>query len=88
MRIVQHFGIYCSCHLRGECAEAGPFSKRYIGQAAGGELGFSGADWWSGDNNGNVCRNMDNAHHLMTSMHGSRSYTPNYCRESRRTVML
>jgi hypothetical protein len=38
LRAVRRFGKHCSCHLQGECVEAGQFWKPYIGQATSGEL--------------------------------------------------
>jgi hypothetical protein len=39
-RIIQSFGIHCSCRLQNECVVVGSFCKPYIGQAVGGELGM------------------------------------------------
>jgi hypothetical protein len=41
LRIIQHFGKRCSCHLQGECVVVEHFLKPHIGQAVGGKLGLS-----------------------------------------------
>jgi hypothetical protein len=38
LRINQHFGKHCSCHLQGEYVTDGHFWKPYKGQTVGGEL--------------------------------------------------
>jgi hypothetical protein len=38
LRIIQHSGKHCSCHLQGEYVIGGRFRKPYMGQRVGGEL--------------------------------------------------
>jgi hypothetical protein len=39
LRIIQSFGKHFSCHLQGECVEAGRFDA-FLGQPVSGELNF------------------------------------------------
>jgi hypothetical protein len=38
LKIIQHFGKHCNCHLQSEYVMVGHFWYPYTGQAVGGQL--------------------------------------------------